>query len=62
MMNNNVEYLLSIVVPTRNRQFYAIQTIKQILSIADKSIQVVVSDNSDDNSLKEISTKYTQKI
>lgn len=54
MMNNNVEYLLSIVVPTRNRQFYAIQTIKQILSIADKSIQVVVSDNSDDNSLKEM--------
>ena len=51
-MKNNVEYLLSIVVPTRNRQFYAIQTIKQILSIADKSTQVVVSDNSHDNSLK----------
>ena len=53
-MKNNVEYLLSIVVPTRNRQFYAIQTVKQILSIADKSTQVVVSDNSDDNSLKEM--------
>lgn len=44
--------LLSIVVPTRNRQFYAVQTIKQILKVTDKYVQIVVSDNSDDDRLR----------
>ena len=44
--------LLSIVVPTRNRQFYAVQTIKQILKVTDKCVQIVVSDNSDDDRLR----------
>lgn len=44
-------YLLSILVPTRNRIDYAFETIKQILSIEDKRIQLIIQDNSDENIL-----------
>ena len=53
-MNKKMEYLLSIVVPTRNRQIYAIQTVKQILAVMDHRVQIVVSDNSDDDSLSKM--------
>lgn len=49
----NANFLLSVVIPTRNRQEYAIQAIKQILSATDKRTQIVVQDNSDDQSLRE---------
>lgn len=44
-------YLLSILVPTRNRIDYAFETTKQILSIKDDRIQVIIQDNSDENIL-----------
>lgn len=47
----NANFLLSVVIPTRNRQEYAIQAIKQILNVTDKRTQIVVQDNSDDQSL-----------
>lgn len=50
MEENN--FIISIVIPTKNRQEYAFKTIKQILLIKDKDIQVVVQDNSDDNRLE----------
>lgn len=40
-------FLLSILVPTRNRIDYAFETTKQILSINDDRIQLVIQDNSD---------------
>lgn len=46
-------FLISIIIPTRNRQKYAFAAVSQILSLR-KNIQIVVQDNSDDNSLKEM--------
>lgn len=52
----NSGYLLSVVIPTRNRQYYAKKTVEQVLSIADEvgTIQIVVTDNSDDDSLSQL--------
>ena len=44
--------LLSIVIPTKNRQRYAFSTIKSILSISHKSLELIVHDNSDSNNLE----------
>ena len=46
-----MSYLLSIVIPTRNRQKYAVAAVKQIYDVTDNRVQIVISDNSDDNSL-----------
>ena len=43
--------LLSVIIPTRNRQKYAISTINSILSISAPELQLVVQDNSDSRSL-----------
>lgn len=48
------DYLLSVIIPTRNRQVYAIQAVKQILSVTDERTQIVVQDNSDNQSLMEM--------
>ena len=45
-------YLLSIVIPTRNRQQYALESVKQILNVIDDRVQIVITDNSDENSLE----------
>ncbi len=45
-------YILSIVVPTRNRQVYCLEAVKQILSVTDEGVQIVVTDNSDENTLQ----------
>ncbi len=45
-------YLLSIVVPTRNRQKFCLEAVKQILSVTDERVQIVVTDNSDENTLE----------
>lgn len=41
------KYLLSVLIPTKNREKYLIGSIEQILKIGDKRIQIVVQDNSD---------------
>lgn len=43
------EYLLSILIPTRNREEYLVGTIEQILEINSKKIQIVIQDNSDES-------------
>ena len=43
--------LISVIIPTRNRQLYAERTIRQICDL-HLDIQVVVQDNSDDGSLR----------
>ena len=45
------KYLLSAIIPTRNRQQYAAGAVKSILNL-NKGIQVIVQDNSDDDSLR----------
>ncbi|MBZ5699349.1 MAG: glycosyltransferase family 2 protein [Acidobacteriia bacterium] len=45
------QILLSIVVPTRNRARYAISMIESILDLKGDVFELVVSDNSDDNTL-----------
>jgi hypothetical protein len=44
--------LLSIVIATRNRVPYCIESIKTILAIDEESIELVVQDNTDDEELK----------
>ena len=45
--------ILSIVIPTKNRQRFCLSAIKSILNIDDERIQIVIQDNSDDQSLEE---------
>lgn len=45
--------LLSIIIPTRNRQKYAISAITSILSISVTDLELVVQDNSDSRDLEE---------
>lgn len=45
------EYLLSIIIPTKNRQYYCLHSVKQILSCYGEKVEIVVQDNSDNNSL-----------
>ncbi len=40
------DYLISIVIPTRNRQEYALKTAMQVLSYNDPRIELVIQDNS----------------
>ncbi len=49
-----MKYLLSVVIPTRNRQKYAIDSILQIQRVTDERVQIVVQDNSDDSSLEDM--------
>ncbi|MGJ1535280.1 glycosyltransferase family 2 protein [Sphingobacterium multivorum] len=46
--------LLSIIIPTKNRQVYCIESIKSILNDIDDRCEIVIQDNSDDQSLKKL--------
>jgi hypothetical protein len=50
--------LLSIVVPTRNRQHYAAAAVRALLDTPSDSLQVVVRDNSDEPSLEASIAKF----
>lgn len=45
-------YVLSIIIPTRNRAEYAAAAVRQILAIDQDDMQVVVQDNSDTDALR----------
>jgi hypothetical protein len=47
----NSRPLVSILVATRNRQFYANELVKDILSWADARLEIIVEDNSDSEGL-----------
>lgn len=53
-MKTREEYLLSIVIPTRNREYYANAAIRQVLSVSSDDVQVVVQDNSDNDQLEKL--------
>lgn len=44
--------LLSIVIATKNREFYCIEAIKSILSINSDKIEIAIADNSDSDRIK----------
>lgn len=46
--------LLSIILPTRNRQEYAYHMISIFTEFKNKNIQLIVQDNSDDNRLEDL--------
>lgn len=48
-----MSYLLSIVIPTKNREFYCLEAVKQILALGRSEIQICVQDNSDNKTLEE---------
>ena len=51
-MNN--KSLLSILIPTKNREEYALKVVYHILEIKDDRLQLVVYDNSDTNKLEDL--------
>jgi len=57
------KYLVSIVIPTKNRQYYCLAAVKQILSLNESKIQICVQDNSDSDFLgKELAALNTSNI
>lgn len=57
-MNTNNNIILSILIPTRNRQEYTLNVIKHILGINDNRFQLIVQDNSETDSLKALLNNY----
>ncbi len=48
---NTKKYILSIIIPTKNRETYAYSCMMQILDSTKEDVQLVIQDNSDTNSL-----------
>lgn len=62
-MTNNMRLpLLSIVIPTHNRAKYAFYAIRSILLIDDDSLEVVVSDTSNNSQLLEMLTSSEENL
>lgn len=57
-MEDKKSFLISIIIPTKNRQEFAIQTVRQILLSPELDVQVVIQDNSDDNRLFKMLEEY----
>lgn len=47
------EKILSIIIPTKNREEYLLEVVKNILSIKDNRFELVIQDNSDTQILRE---------
>lgn len=53
--------LLSIIIPTKNRQYTAVFAVDSVLNIPSDNLEVIVQDCSDDDSLRQIlNIKYGQ--
>jgi glycosyltransferase involved in cell wall biosynthesis len=50
MLDN--KFILSVIIPSRNREEYAFQCIMQVLNATDDDVQVVIQDNSDTDKLR----------
>ena len=52
-----MDYLLSIIIPTRNRNYYCLEAVKEIIEVCNilktNQIEIVIQDNSDRDSLRE---------
>ena len=47
-------FILSVIVPTKNRAKYANKTVRQILQVCGKDVEIVVQDNSTDDILEKM--------
>jgi len=56
------KFLLSIIIPTKNRQEYVIKAIEQIFQINDYRIQIVIQDNSDTPILYKMLSQYNDDV
>lgn len=59
-MNGN-KPLLSICIPTRNRQYYCIEAIKHILSYDNQDFELCIHDHSDDRTIEEFVSSIEDK-
>ena len=58
-----MKYILSIIIPTKNRQKYCLAAIRQILSLNLSEIEICIQDNSDTDILRnEISSITSENI
>lgn len=57
-MTGNSDFLLSLIIPTKNRQEYALDAIRQAMRLGDPRVQVVVQDNSDTDELKSMLAEF----
>ena len=53
--------LLSIAIPTRNRQYYCIEAIKHILSYDNQDFELCIHDHSDDRTIEEFVSTIDDK-
>lgn len=56
-----MEYLLSILIPTKNRKDYVINCVEEVLECSNEKVQIVVQDNSDNPWKKEEVSKFSSK-
>ncbi len=57
------KYLLSIIIPTRNRQKYCKAAVSQILDHGWENVEVCIQDNSEDDSLREwIESLHSEQV
>lgn len=54
-----MDILVSVVIPTRNRQKYLIGAVKQIAAINNPQLEIVIHDNSTEKSLKEFFSSFS---
>lgn len=54
------KFLLSILIPTKNREEYALKVVNHILDTIDHRVQLVIYDNSDSNKLKNLLKDFLQ--
>ena len=52
-MNEIKQPLLSIIIATKNREFYCIEAIKSILATESDELQLAIADNSDSEKVKD---------
>ncbi|MBK2111617.1 glycosyltransferase family 2 protein [Francisella tularensis subsp. novicida FSC159] len=66
----NIKPLLSICIPTKNRQYYCVEVIKHILAYNNENFELCIHDHSDDKSIesaikvikdKRLKYKYTKE-
>ena len=48
-----MSYLLSVVIPTKNRGYYCLEAVKQILALNYPEVQICIQDNSDTDQLSQ---------
>lgn len=51
-------FLLSIIIPTKNRQYYCLYAIRQILSLGLSDLEICIQDNSDTDDLRNEIAKF----